>query len=354
MMQTSRRTPRKFSAKRLSVRLLCLLAVIVLALAVKNLFWSPLPRGAYPVLSTARWAGRSSRAAGYPQHHWLPNGDLAYLETNANGMPQVCYRKMDSTGPIGPARPGPELPLAANHGSFLPSPDEQWVASVSVAGNNRYKTVLVSADGRTTRTFGELLAIWLPDSRSFLANSYSSQLALKICHLDSSHTEALAGMTVQDMPCPVTTLPTSSEFLIGGFVIHSPQLGQSQNYPSMSLRSLPAAHPGVSERTWTAHAPADMEFGIAYASPDDKHLLWVAVGTKPSPWVQWLRKIVPAWKTTAKVPTRYFLSDLRGSGMHPILNNLMGQTWNISPVWTPDSRHLSFIYKEQLYLVAVE
>jgi hypothetical protein len=112
-------------SKRLLIRLVVLLAVLVLAI-VGNTLLSPLPSGAYPVLSTAEWADRVSLTTHYPHYTWLANGDLAYLERDTHGLFEVCYQQMNDKGSIGEVRHGPELPTGVPSGHFLgtfcPSP----------------------------------------------------------------------------------------------------------------------------------------------------------------------------------------------------------------------------------------
>jgi hypothetical protein len=40
--------------------------------------------------------------------------------------------------------------------------------------------------------------------------------------------------------------------------------------------------------------------------------------------------------------------------MHPILTNALGGTMRLNAVWTPDCKHLSFVYQNQLYLVPID
>lgn len=258
MMQTTLRRPRKFLSKRLSVQLFCLLTVVVLAFLGKTYLMSPLPRGAYPVLSTSQWADRSPD---WPHYTWLGNGDLAFLSMNQHGTFGVCYQKMNSDGPLGEVRNGPELPRDIQvgpywSGEFFPSPDEQWVAYIRLSNANRdNETVLVSADGKSTHSVPGVFEVWLPDSRSFLIDSPGLPFSVRVHHLDSPHTETIPGTSATDMPMPISGIVNGPKFLIGSFAV-----------------------------------PSDF----------------------------------------------------------------MGGTVGTSPTWTPDSKHLSFIYKDQLYLVPVD
>lgn len=236
---------RKPLSKRLSVRLSCLLAVVVLSgLTGKSYLFSPLPRGAYPVLSTANWEGRGPGDA--PPHHWLPNGDLAYLINDAHGMPLVCYQKMDARGPIGAVRHGQELPLGTWGNQFFLSPDEQWVATMQFTPPRHFQTRLISADGKTTLRDGEYFSGWLADSRSYLAISMGQNSATKIFHLDSPRTETIPKVDPVDSPIAVTMLPGSPDFLVGSHFYHSAQKPSTpRNDPLMTLRSFSAAHPGI-------------------------------------------------------------------------------------------------------------
>jgi hypothetical protein len=352
-MQTTALGKQTSRSKRLRIGLLVLPAIFVLAILGKTYLTSPLPTGAYPVLSNANWTGHS-RVNTFP-HQWLPNGDLAYLVTNANGMPQVCYRKMDARGPVGAVRYGPELPLNAWFGTFFPSPDEQWVAYMQVSSPRNIQTFLLSADGKTTRKGGEYFAGWLADSRSYLSVIYSQNYVTKVYHLDGPQTETIPQTVVGDISTPITTLPGSTTFLMGShFYNPAPNPGTAQNYPLMPMRSFPIAHPNVVQETWQAKAPTGMTFGSAYASPDSKRLLWAVGKLRATPWSDWLGQLNVKWHKDPTFEMHYFVSDLYGNNMHPVFTNVLGGTNNWNLTWTPDSKHLSFLYKDQLYFVPVE
>jgi hypothetical protein len=352
-MQTTAPGKQTSRSKRLRIGLLVLLAVVVLAFLGKTYLISPLPTGAYPVMSTARWTGRSR--ANISPHQWLPNGDLAYLEQDSNEMQQVCYQKMDDKGPVGAVRRGPELPLNAWFDTFFPSPDEQWVAYMQFTGPRSYQTFLLSADGKTTRKGGEYFEGWLTNSRSYLSLMYSQNYVTKIYHLDGPQSETIPKMSPGDISTPITTLASSPTFLMGShFYNYEPNPGTAQNYPLMPMRSFPMTHPTVVQETWQAKVPAGMTFGTAYPSPDNKHLLWVVGKQRATPWSDWLGQVNVKWRKDPTFDMYFFVSDLHGNNMHPVLTNVMGGTNNWNPVWTPDSKHLSFLYKNQLYFVPVE
>ena len=51
---------------------------------------------------------------------------------------------------------------------------------------------------------------------------------------------------------------------------------------------------------------------------------------------------------------RFFVSDLHGDHRHRILTDGIGASEDIDLRWTPDSKHLSFLSHNQLYLVPVD
>ncbi|MCW3098423.1 MAG: hypothetical protein JWL77_4041 [Chthonomonadaceae bacterium] len=352
-MQTTAPGKQTSRSRRLKIGLLVLPAVVVLAILGKTYLISPLPTGAYRVLSTANWTGLSR--VNLAPHQWLPNGDLAYLRTDANGMQQVCYQKMDDKGPIGAVRRGPELPLTAWFDTFFPSPDEQWVAYMQFTNPRSFQTFLLSADGKTTRKGGEYFSGWLADSRSYLSLISSQNYVTKIYHLDGTQTETIPKTAAGDLPTQVTTV-AGRTFLMGSHFYNPEQYpgALAQNYPLMTMRSFAMAHPTVVQETWQAKVPAGMTFGTAYPSPDNKHLLWVVGKQRATPWSDWLGQVNVRWHKDPTFDMHYFVSDLHGNNVHPVLTNVMGGTSNWNPVWTPDSKHLSFLYKDQLYFVPVE
>jgi len=348
-MQTQSSTGPRFGSKRRRIALLA--GAVVLLVMIGKYLASPLPRGAYPILSTAGWAGQLNHPS---SHVWLPNGDLAFLQNDAGGMSQVCYQRMDAARPIGPIRRGPELPLNNRFPVFIPSPDEQWVAYMQLTPPGKFQTFVLSSDGKTTHQAGEYFSGWLGDSRSYLCRSIQTT-GTKVYHVDSPTTETIPGVASWDAPTPLTTCATGTSFLIGGSFFNPIQnAGKPQNYPSMTLRSFSVANPKTLERQWQATVPPNMQFGLAYVSPDNRHLLWYTAKLADSRWSKWLARLNPKWNKGATFEPHYFLSDLNGNHMHPALTNIMGGTVNLNPQWTPDSKHVSFVYNNQLYLVPVD
>jgi hypothetical protein len=358
-MQTTPRTPHKCLSKRPSVRILCLVAVVGLGVWCTTHFFSPLPRGAYPVLSTLSWAKPPPYS--YPQYHWLPDGDLAYLERNPDGRLQVCYQKMNAGGPVGPVRRGQELPTAAWDCYFYPSPDEQKIAYFQLTRTRSFQTYVISADITThahaaaVGAVGELFSVWLPDSRSFLADSYTPRYHLKVYHLDSHLVELVPTTTPSEFPIPANSAVNGADFLIGcGFDHLAPQSGSSQNSQFITLRSFSGSHPTVAKRRWKVPVPTEPEGGSVIASPDNRHLLWNTFTSKPSPQIQWLRRLHLLRYSIDRNHAHFFISDLYGNHRRPIREDGTDRNLITSPQWTPDSKHLSFIYKDHLYLLPVE
>ncbi len=164
----------------------------------------------------------------------------------------------------------------------------------------------------------------------------------------------------------VSTMTDGPNFLIGGRIIHLPSPGPAASYPSMTLRSFRIAQPGVVQQTWQAQVPKDIEFGTAIASPDNRLLLWSCSTSRHTSLSEWLHRLFSERKIVTVVKTNWFLSDLQGKNMHPILEDVIGNdalfqeddgrtdSPTLSFSWTPDSKHLSFLYKRQLYFVPVD
>ncbi len=361
-MQVNPKFLRRLPSKRLSARLLSLLAVVLLGGLLKSCFLSPLPSNAYPVLSTAEWKSLLQRYT-VPPYHWLANGDVAYLKSSPDDRLQVCYQKMNSAGPIGSPRPGPVLPAqSVRHrsfmsGFFLPSPNEKWVACTHVDVTNKVSMDLVSNDGKTIRQItgsSDLFASWLPDSHRFLAISIGVFPAVKLQDIDSPVTLPLPGMN-RDVP-PLEILSPNATSLILGARFNGPirNGGQPFNYPEMKMRSVSAANPKEVLRTWEISVPTDMDFGSVAPSPDGKRLLWTTGSLKNSKVTQLLDRILPHRSRIHPAQMCYFLSDIDGRNRHPIFSDSLLRPRSLALAWTPDSRHLSFIYKDYFYLVPVD
>ncbi|MCW3100148.1 MAG: hypothetical protein JWL77_5766 [Chthonomonadaceae bacterium] len=359
-MQMNQHASRMFLSKRPWVSLLALLAVVALCSWIRVYLFSPLPRGAYPVLSTAEWARTDSREPNYTPFQWLPNDDLAHLERDRRGNLQVCYQKVGSSGPIGPLRRGLQIPAPPNMPTgfkafgFSSSPDEKWIACVWDFSPTFSRTVLLTADGRITRAIPDRFSDWFSDSRSFLAQSFQSVPTLEVSHLDSPRKDKISPLTPEGSIIPVSRLTDSPNFLIGGRISNWPQAQQAENYPTMTLRSFRVSQPDVVQQTWQASVPRDISFGMAFASPDNKHLLWYTGTQRTSLLSAWLHRLLPARPVVPRTQLSWFLSDLEGKNMHPILEGGPSRDPSILGGWTPDSKHVSFIYKNQLYLVPVD
>jgi hypothetical protein len=352
MQRTSNRPQRRLSKRSLVKRLILTIGVVLSVVCVRT-FFPALPAGAYPVLSTARWAKQNAGSMYVPHYRWLANGDLAYLETNARGVLQVCYQKMDARGRVGEIRYGPELPPGPSVNSFLPSPDERWVSYLQLLNAGQYQTVLVSADGKTTRTFPEILSAWLPDSRGFLFSPTGVAPCLKIEYLDAARTETIPGPYMR-MPISISRLSNGPNFITGSSFFRPTALpGMLPSSPGVTLRSFSTSKPTVPLETWQPSLPPEASFGTAYPSPDGKQLLWTVWMLRTPSWMQWFHRWIPAWRSGGAGKNSYFLSDLRGAHMKPVLSFPVGGA-NSAPTWTPDSKHLSFIYKQQLYLLPVD
>lgn len=336
---------------------LCLGVFLLPAIIAVIRLRAPRDSGAYAVLSTQGWVGTPPKYPWRP-YQWLANGDLAYLEQTSQGNPRVCYQPMDAHGPHGAVRRGPVLPLHLSPSQtvrFAPAPDEQWVAYFQRDSKQIPQTVLISADGRTTRTVpGEMFSLWLPDSRSFLTRSAKGANVLRVHHLDAPQVETIAGLSPNETPTPVSTLPSGSNFLIGGPFQHLASLGDATpNYPTMRFRSFSLSKPGMAQELWKAPVPDEMSDGIALVSPDNRHIFWITDGFQPT----WTDNLPSSWRSKPRLgqERRYFLSDLHGENRHPVLLDIaMANGEDLFPEWTPDSKHLSFIKNHQLYLVPVE
>jgi hypothetical protein len=337
-MQTTPRNTRKFLSKRLSVGLLSLLPVVLLVLAGKR-FFSPVPWGSYAILSTAHWARLNS-----PGYVWLKNGDLAHLEKNVAGRFQICYQKVDVKGSVNANRNGPELPANIYPDEFCPSPDEHWIACLRLPDPSFYKSIIVSADGKTSFSLFATFLAWMPDSHSFVTCGLTSPGPLTVRHFGARRTETIPGLTPSDAPMPLRSLPEGPNFYVVTHVVP----------PVAIVRSFPISNPGTVQQSWKVSGPPDADVGSVTASPDNMRLLWVVYTTKPSRWSAWLHRLLPSVQSDPEPKVSYFLSDVHGDAMHPILNFFVCEPGGLPPLWTPDSKHLSFLYKEQLYLIEVD
>lgn len=330
----------KSQRRRTGCCFLLLTGVVAAAFYIRLVVFSPLPYGAYPVLSPVPW-----NSAPYC---WLANGDLAYLTTNANGLHQIWYQKMDASGPAGTARRGPELPKDILNQAFTPSPDEQWVAYTRSFGS-RYRTFVLSANGKTTRQLAENLSDWMPDSRSY----FTTEGARFIYHLGIPSRKQ--GATVSSGPgFTFITVHPSSATLLAAENLDALSIQTNTASAPLVLHSFRADHMEDVHQTWEVPLPPDIKFGMVTASPDNRYLLWRVGKQKTSPWITWLKRLHIAWRGEEANETYYLISDVHGGNLHPVCTNPAGITCRCYPAWTPDSRHLSFLYDSKLYLIPVE
>ena len=355
MMQKPPAASPKFKLKLLYSLGLCLLVVIGLGMCGKDYLYAPLPRGAYPVLNTGRWLERRPQFMLSPKFCWLPNGDISYTETSVHGLPQICYQKMDASGPVGVVRYGPELSPGPMLCSAVPSPDEHWVAYSRMLSFGSFQTWVVSADGKAQCTVKELFMGWLADNQSFMSISFAPpQTSYKVHHLDRSAIETLPNPEGWSTPFVLTRLLDSPNFLMSGiFLQPMPGSDRTVNYPNMEMRIVQTAGHDIVPQAWTVSAPA-ATYGVAIASSDNSHLLWITSTRKPAPMDQWLHRLFPRRKVAIKNSSDYYISDLHGNHRRRILEGGLNRVENLYPTWTPDSKHLSFLYKDKLYLIPID
>lgn len=351
MMQTAPPTSPKRRLKRRRLLVFGLPAVLLLA-ALCKIFFSPIPRNAYPILSTSRWT--TIRPGDPPYYVWLANGDIAHLERNARGMFQICYQRANATGPVGGVRYGPELPSDAAYHYFTSSPGGKAIAYLRVSASQTLETVVLSAEGKELRTAPGHLMGWLPNEQGFLTQSPSAFNVLEIHSLDPKEdkNEMIQARGPVYQPLPIDSIASGPDFLVGG----------SLSTASTVIRSISARPPYSDQKRWQVEAPLQLEegigetradFAIPNASPDRRHLLWRVYFTKPPRWRQWLGRFVPRLRSKQETRVGYALSDMQGHNVHPLLNTLVHEA-ELYPFWTPDSKHISFIYHDQLYLMPID
>jgi hypothetical protein len=350
---------RGFSAllsKWRSLWLLCLLTVVTLAAFGWFSFVFRFPRGAYPVLSTVGWSGQTTDFPQATPYQWLPNGDLAHFEKGPHGKLQICYQKMDDRGPVGAVRRGPEILSPTPSENAVLSPDGQWVACQEISASGQPRTVLISTDGKTTRTLSVVYYAWMPDSRSLLIISTIAPCPLQVLHFGSPHTETLPAATRKYGLIPGLLAPNSPTFLAAG---EGPTAQQSTGGPpplssTIILQRLDVAHPATILEQWSAARPAGMEHVAVLASMDNRHLFWACERKSTPAVIQRFRNILHLEPTERDSRVSYYLSDLHSGHMQSILASGLDGSMAVSPVWTPDNKHVSFIYKNQFYLLPIE
>ncbi len=253
---------------------------------------------------------------------------------------------------------GPQFPDEPLAGTFLASPDEHCVAVMQPSLSKEFQFVLVSDDGKPTRPAapaGETVLAWLPDSKGVITLADLSTFALNIRYFDTSKVETIRQVNDGEWPSFLTLPDQGQSFQISGLYYRSGLPGyKSKNYPTMRFREFDIDHPVKVLREWQTAVPSRPDFGNAIASPDNRHLLWTTYSLKPSRITQWFEQVMPSWAQYPHPRISFYISDLDGSHSHSVMQELWGKEKCTDPQWTPDSKHLCFVYKDQLYFVPVD
>lgn len=139
----------------------------------------------------------------------------------------------------------------------------------------------------------------------------------------------------------------------------------SLNYPTAKMTRVDLRHPENKAERWTVAAPKNMNdngVAICLVAPSCDRILWIVDGDTTAPFLQKLKSYIPGSSASAGIGCRWLVSGLHGEEMHEVASYrsqrgpaMSGSADTYSrPRWMPDGRHISFVYRDTLYVRPVD
>ncbi|MCW3095808.1 MAG: hypothetical protein JWL77_1426 [Chthonomonadaceae bacterium] len=365
----------KSARSRYSVLLLLLVFGVLFAI------WRALPRDglldrAVPLVTSDRWLGPERRNGDVGNYVWLTNDEILLFRHNPDKTLTLLRQKVLPPGNVGAATPLPLAPLAQPSGVTI-SPDR---ASIHVLYHHngaprkkRMTSEFVSLrDGRSSGVLpGWALGEWCEGAQSVCECEYNKMLTATIHYYDGRKDEEIVVNGVTDSPLmtgnvwPLFVEPTGRVVARGdsyydGIVTPAQKatLGNKLS-PVCTFVEFNLKDPDKKGRIWTVPVPEDAASFYCQAGPGHDRLLWTVQSNRMPPLSAITQKLPRPFKRSSRYLCRWMVSNLDGHNMHTIAEFEISDLYFnrpdlISPQWTPDGKHISFEYKNALYLMAAE
>jgi len=357
----------KLSSKRTVLLLLCVGLAILLLFGVSVTLRprsTPLDH-AEVVAQTGTWIPEFGNPTGPPVYYWTAGNTLTYFGKGADGTPHLFQTTGGRLNT--PGREGPAVDVRGGYAGQL-SPDGKWFVEWHQNKKQQRVPTFVAMDG-SRRIVGEpswaVQGIWRQDgNQEMLCSSWRGKPAMDVYRPDGTPMRkiVMSGVAHFYDPQAVDAQGCLVGFKDSAFFLHIKiaQGVQARNTPSLAMIRLDLAHPDRPAEEWKNALPEGAEYGSCVVSPSGNRLLWIVRGDLTSPILQKLRDAMPRLGPAPKPGVRWLVSGLKGEDMREIAaypNDVhrTGQAFPYgSPRWMPDSKHISFLHRSNLYVRSVE
>ncbi len=357
-------------------------AVLFVLLVCGALFavWRLAPREglldhAVPLVTRDRWVGPERRNGSISNYVWLTNDEILLFQLTPGNTLTLLRQKVLPPGQASAATPLPIAPLPEPMGATV-SPDRATIHLLySRRGAPRKKRMtseFVSLrDGRSSGVLPMwALGTWCEGAQSVCECEYDKKLVATLHYYDGRKDKeivvnGLTGaplMTGNVWPLFVEAsgrVVARSDSYYDGIVTPAQKvtLG-SKLSPVETFVEFNLNDPNQRARVWTVPVPADAASFYCLAAPTHDRLLWIVQSNRTTPLSAILQKLPRPFKQPTRYLCRWMVSNLDGRNMHTITEFEISDLYFnrpdlVSPQWNPDGKHVSFEYKNALYLMPV-
>jgi hypothetical protein len=362
------------------------LLFLVIVVGISFLTWHFLPREqlllehAQRVADTTQWGAGGRRFNESIGNYWLSNQEVLFDRYEGTQHDdRVIYKRNIATGQetkLPGLTASREQLYAEVEDSQCVSPDGKWFLCSARWG----ECLLAEVNGTRHYLYPDAegglcyrKTLWLPDSRHWIErygiNAQTHRLLL--------HDTQNPKLSVP-LPLKANSTAEAMDRVVPpdiAVVVDWPEEGMDDfGEPLVTADLPPTKQVPLSLVPWRAggkpfaHYSVAVPFGLEHyhfeISPDAKHLAWQVTVQRPASLQAWLHRYLPVVKAVRYKTTAVWVSNIDGSNRHDLGHVL--ETANPSEdnepqaesllkelKWLPDSKHLSFEYKDALYVVPI-
>jgi hypothetical protein len=328
---------------------------VVLGLVGASVFWSrekSLTERATPVALSPEWSTKYKANEYTDGYQWLDNGQLLFFRERAGQIEPFRQTILPDGRQTTPVSLG-LYPKYSDH--FLSSPQGRYLLyySKSPIRARRVRVVAMDSTQHTTTydSWGSGFLI-TPDENALVTLLWAGKPTLYryATHRDRAETVTLPQST--QIGHPLCFLPDGRLILLNPSRFVRPQNTQppvlflmDMKVPKQPLQTLPFPPPP---------APEIAGFRL---SPDGKRILWQTQVKEQNWMTRMMARFRPSSPRPETVPFRmtWWVSEMSGGQPRAIASEVRtGSTGFPQMRWTPDSKRLSFVRNNTLYVLPVD